>query len=313
VPEILTKWDIERVDQVIDMLGLMGDKVDNIPGIPGVGEKTACKLLKQFDTIENLLENTDQLKGKLKEKVEEHAELARVSKQLATIIIDVPVDYNFEDFVLEEPDKESLSAIFAELEFRTMGKRILGDSYNVNLSGGKSGQRDLFNQGEIEEQADEEPETPGLTLEDVEHEYICVDSEAEIKALVKHLNKQKLICFDTETTGVDANEAELVGISFSTEKGKAWYVPVEADIEKAKARVAHFKPVFENEKIAKVAQNIKYDILMMKWYDVEVKGTLEDTMLAHYLLEPEMRHKMDFMAEKRGKTKEVCAMCLLKK
>jgi len=299
VPEILAKWDIERVDQVIDMLGLMGDKVDNIPGIPGVGEKTACKLLKQFDNMENLLENTDQLKGKLKEKVIEHAELARVSKQLATIILDVPVNYNFDDFVLEEPDKEILSALFAELEFRTMGKRILGDSYNVNLSGGKAGQRDLFNQGDADDKAaaEEEPEKPGLTLEDVEHEYICIDTEAKIKSLVKQLSKQKLICFDTETTGIDANEAELVGLSFSVEKGKAWYIPVEPDMNKAKATVAHFKSIFENEKIAKVAQNIKYDILMMRWYGIEVKGTLEDTMLAHYLLEPEMRHKMDFMAE----------------
>lgn len=300
VPEILAKWDIERVDQVIDMLGLMGDKADNIPGIPGVGEKTACKLLKEFDTIENLLENTDKLKGKLKEKVEEHAELALVSKQLATIILDVPVDYNFDEFILEEPDKESLSAIFAELEFRTMGKRILGDSYNVNLSGGKSGQRDLFNQGDGDDEqieANTEPEKPGLTLKDVEYDYVCVDSEAAIKDLVKQLKKEKLICFDTETTGIDANEAELVGLSFSVEKGKAWYVPVEADMEKAKATVALFKPIFEDLKIAKVAQNIKYDILMMKWYGIEVKGTLEDTMLAHYLLEPEMRHKMDFMAE----------------
>ena len=299
VPEILAKWDIERVDQVIDMLGLMGDKVDNIPGIPGVGEKTACKLLKQFNTIENLLENTDQLKGKLKEKVIEHAELALVSKQLATIILDVPVDYNFDDFILEEPDKESLSAIFAELEFRTMGKRILGDSYNVNLSGGKSNQRDLFSQGDANEPIEEsaEPENAGKTLADVPHEYICVKTETEIKKLAKHLNKQKLICFDTETTGIDANEAELVGLSFAVEATKAWYIPVDEDMEKAKQTVAHFKTVFENEKITKVAQNIKYDILMLKWYGIEVKGTLEDTMLAHYLLEPEMRHNMTFLAE----------------
>jgi len=297
VPEILAKWDIERIDQVIDMLGLMGDKVDNIPGIPGVGEKTACKLLKQFDNIENLLENTDQLKGKLKEKIETNAEMARVSKQLATIILDVPVEYNFEDFKLEELDKEILKPIFSELEFRTLGQRILGEGYNVNLSKSKSGQPTLFDQNNDDAPAVEEEKPTGKTIEDVEHKYICVDTDEAIEDLIKHLKKQKLICFDTETTGIDANEAELVGLSFATEAHKAYYVPVDGDFEKAKATVAKFKPIFENEKITKVAQNIKYDVLMLKWYDVEVKGTLEDTMLTHYLLEPEMRHKMDLMAE----------------
>jgi len=298
VPEILAKWDIERIDQVIDMLGLMGDKVDNIPGIPGVGEKTACKLLKQFGNIENLLENTDQLKGKLKEKIETNADMARMSKQLATIILDVPVKYNFDDFKLEEPDKEILSPIFAELEFRTLGQRILGEGYNVNLTKSKSGQPTLFDQPNDNSTVIEAEIKPaGKTIKDVEHDYILVNSDKAIDDLLKHLNKKTLICFDTETTGVDANEAELVGLSFATEAFKAYYVPIDSNAEKAKATVAKFKPLFENEKIAKVAQNIKYDVLMLKWYDVEVKGTLEDTMLAHYLLEPEMRHKMDLLAE----------------
>jgi len=297
VPEILAKWDIERIDQVIDMLGLMGDKVDNIPGIPGVGEKTACKLLKQFGTIENLLENTDQLKGKLKEKVEEHAELARMSKKLATIILDVPVKYNFEDFKLEEPNNKALTPIFAELEFRTLGQRILGEDYNINLSNNKKGQPTLFDQPNDLTKVQKTVKPTGKTIKDVEHDYKCVDTDEAIADLIKHLKKQTIICFDTETTGIDANEAELVGLSFATEPHKAFYVPVDSDFDKAKATVAKFKPILENEKIAKIAQNIKYDVLMLKWYEVEVKGTLEDTMLAHYLLAPEMRHKMDIMAE----------------
>jgi len=299
VDEIKKKWDVERIDQVIDMLGLMGDKVDNIPGIPGVGEKTAQKLLKQFSTIENLIDNTDQLKGKLQEKVIEHAEMAKISKLLATIILDVPIEYNIDDFILEEPDKKVLGKIFAEMELRTIGKRIIGDNYNVNLAV-KNAQPTLFDNDNVDGQegiAAEPEEQKGKTINDVEHEYILCDTDEKIDKLIKHLEKAKQFCFDTETTGIDANEAELVGISFSTKPHKAYYVPCPLDKIEATNIVLKFKHIFEDKKIAKVAQNIKYDILMLKWYGVETKGEIEDTMLAHYLLEPEMRHKMDFLSE----------------
>jgi len=291
IPEILEKWDIERIDQVIDILGLMGDKVDNIPGVPGVGEKTAIKLLKEFDTIENLLENTDKLKGKLKEKIENNAEQALMSKKLATIIMDVPIKYNFDDFKLVEPNKEKLKALFGDLEFRSLGKRILGDNYNVNQVGQ---QISMFGDGDDQHT---EVKESGKTIENTEHNYICVNDDKAIDTLLKDLLKQKIVCFDTESTGLDANEAELVGLSFAWKKGEAYYVPVSDKRKEAVERLHRFKAFFENEKIVKIAQNIKYDLLLLKWYDIEVKGNLEDTMLIHYLVEPELRHNMTYLSE----------------
>jgi len=301
VREILEKWDIERIDQVIDMLGLMGDKVDNIPGIFGIGEKTAAKLLKQFDTVENLLENTEQLKGKLKEKVENGKEDARISKELATIILDVPVDYKVADLKLSKPNKEKLSALFEHLEFRTLGKRIFGTDFSVNTkrsSAAAGGQLDLFGDAhEAAEQSVEPASEGGKKIENTKHKYKLVNTLVDCEKLVKQLCKKKKVAFDTETTGLDPLVADLVGMSFSWKKGEGYYVPV-AEAQKEREDVLEiFRPFFEDKKIAKIGQNIKYDLLILKRCDIEVKGEIEDTMIAHYLLEPDMRHNMDYLSE----------------
>ncbi len=301
VPEILEKWDIARIDQVIDMLGLMGDKVDNIPGIFGIGEKTAAKLLKQFDTIENLLENTEELKGKLKEKVENGKEDATISKELATIILDVPVEYKIGDLKLEKPNKEVLEPLFEHLEFRTLGRRIFGDEFTVNSakkSKPTSGQLDLF--GDAHEAAEQSVETAtdtGKNIENTKHTYKLINSIGECEKLVEKLRKQKKVAFDTETTGLDPLVADLVGMSFSWKAGQGYYVPVPEAQKEMQEVLDIFIPFFKDKKIAKIGQNIKYDILVLKRYDVEVKGDIEDTMIAHYLLEPDMRHNMDYLSE----------------
>jgi len=301
VPEILEKWDISRIDQVIDMLGLMGDKVDNIPGIPGVGEKTAQKLLKEFDTIENILANTDKLKGKLKEKVEDNKEMAIISKELATIIIDAPVEYDISTFGLDKPDPEILTSLFAELEFRTLGKRILGDDYSVNVKATTDGQLDMFSPTSGTDSSDssavQEEKSVGKNISNTKHKYHLVRDISDMKDLAKKMSKKKEICFDSETTGLDANEAELVGMSFCWKKGEAYYVPIPADQKEAQKIVDIFKPVLEDKKIRKIAQNIKYDVKVLKWYDCHVEGAWDDTMIAHYILEPSLRHNMNFMAE----------------
>ncbi|WP_367392437.1 DNA polymerase I [Lewinella sp. LCG006] len=296
VPEICEKWDIDSVDQVIDMLGMQGDAVDNIPGIPGIGPKTAAKLLKTFGSLENLLENTDQLKGKQKEKVEENRDLAILSKQLARIKLDVPIQFNADDYVLDPFDREWLSEIFKELEFRGLANSILGQEEEKPMAGQ---QGSLF-----ATEAFVSPDS-GLAKHDIatkniattEHHYHLVATVAEQEGLLAKLLKAATVCFDTETTSVNANEAELVGMSFAVEVGTAWYVPVPADQKKAQEIVERFRPLFEAENIAKIGQNIKYDMLILRWYQVEVKGALLDTMVMHYLLEPERRHNMDYLAE----------------
>lgn len=296
VPEILEKWDIQRVDQVIDMLGMQGDSVDNIPGIPGIGPKTAAKLLKEFDSLENLLENTDKLKGKQKEKVENNRELAILSKELARIKLDVPIQFNAEDYKLEAFDREWLSEIFKELEFRSLATQILGQTEEKPLAGT---QGTLF-ATEAFVQKDTGLATHELAsnnLLNTEHTYTLVDSTEAQQALADKLSQYDSICFDTETTGLDANQAELVGISFAVKATEAWYVPIPADREAALKIIDIFKPLLENENISKIGQNIKYDILMLKWYGVDVKGKLIDTMVMHYLLEPGLRHNMDYLAE----------------
>jgi DNA polymerase-1 len=297
--EMMDKWGIENPLQLIDILGLMGDSVDNIPGVPGVGEKTAQKLIAEFGSVENVLANTDKLKGKLQENLNNFADQALMSKELATIILDVPVEFDEAALVIEEPNKERLAEIFAELEFRQLGKRILGDSYQVNVA--RTGdQIDLFG-GTTSSgnpiQAARETVGGGKDISNTPHEYTCCNDPNTIQQLIADLLQQQLICFDTETTGVDANEAELVGLSFSWESGKGFYVPVPANQEAAKELLEQFRPVLENTNISKVAQNLKYDYLIMKWYGIELKGTLHDSMLAHYLLEPELRHGMDYLAE----------------
>ncbi len=295
VPEVLAKWDIDRIDQVIDMLGLMGDAVDNIPGIPGVGQKTAQKFIKAYGSVEGLLENTHEIKGKMREKVEAGRESALISKMLATIITDAPIEFDEEDLIRSEPDVEKLGELFDEYEFRTLGKRILGDAYNFGSTPGVTGgQMDLFAQGE-----DASETAPSILkgLDETAHDYKLINSAAERKKLIAELIKAPIVCFDTETTGVDPNLCEAVGLSFSVEKGKASYVPLPLDQSECKAVLEEFKPIFESQMIAKTGHNLKYDMLVLKWYDIEVNGPIDDSMIQHYLVEPEKRHGMDYLAE----------------
>ncbi len=298
VPEILEKWQISRVEQVIDILGMQGDSVDNIPGIPGIGAKTAIKLLALYDSLEGLLENTDKLKGKQQEKVIAFAEQGRLSKRLATIKLDVPIQFDANAYKIDPFDKEKLVEIFRELEFRTLAKKVLGESDSES----KSEQGNLFASSNKDENIpiEKKQDTYAVAknnLENTKHTYHLIDTEKACKELAEKLAKQKVISFDTETTGIDANAAELVGLAFAIKKGEAYYVPVSENKKEALARVKIFKAVLENPQIEKIGQNIKYDILMMKWYDVTIAGSYFDTMIAHYLIEPDMRHKLDLLTE----------------
>jgi DNA polymerase-1 len=303
VKEILAKWEIDRVEQVVDILGLWGDSVDNIPGIPGVGEKTAKQLIKQYGSVENIIANSHELKGKLKENVEQYAEQGLISKKLAKIILDVPVELDEDALRIDEPSRELLEPLFAELEFRTIGKRVFGDEFKVTgvEITQTSGQMDLFGTpAKVTIQTETiviEPEGPSNNITNTPHTYHLVDTLEKRRELIDLLKKQESICFDTETTGLDANSSELVGLSFAIKPGEAWYVPVPADNEQCSEIVKEFKPVLENESICKIGQNLKYDILMLGWCGVQVKGKLFDTMIAHYLLDPDTRHNMDILAE----------------
>jgi DNA polymerase-1 len=293
VKEVCEKFEVTNPLQVIDILGLWGDAVDNIPGIPGIGEKTAKQLIKEFGSIENLLANTDKLKGKLKERVEENKEQALKSKKLASILTNAPVAFDEQALILEEPDKEKVLELFSELEFRTLAKRVLGQEIqSVN----KSGQIDLF--GNIEETPIPEKEIVAFkTIKDTPHKYILVQTLNEVELLCEELLKQKEISFDTETTSLEALDAELVGMSFSFKKSEAYYVSFPNNRTEAEKLLQPIKKVLENEEILKIGQNIKYDILILKNYGIEVKGVLFDTMLAHYLIEPEKKHGMDYLSE----------------
>lgn len=299
VKEILEKWEIADVNQVIDILGLWGDAVDNIPGIPGIGEKTAKKLIQEFGSMENIIANADKLKGKQRENVENYAEQGLISKKLATILLDVPVELEEENLLIEEPNKEILEPLFNELEFRTIGKRVFGENNSVtDSSKNTNGQMDLFS---LPQQADIEEQVPYSgpvnNLENTPHDYILVNTKEEQEALAEQLATLSSFCFDTESTGLDANLAAIVGLSFAFEKGKAYYVPTPADRDQAQEVINIFKPVLENEQIEKIGQNIKYDILLLARYQVGVKGPIFDTMLAHYLIDPDTRHGMDVLAE----------------
>lgn len=317
--EVTENWDIARIDQVVDMLGLMGDKVDNIPGIPGIGEKTAAKLLAEFDTVENLVANPDKLKGKQRERVEEFKEQALLSKELAKINIEVPINFDEHAYTIDPPDRDALAEIFKELEFRTLAKQILGEEEEQPLekTPGKSAQRSLFDSdddsGSAQASAPPAHSIAEKNIHNTSHEYHLVNTPEARKKLIDLLSKQKEFCFDSETTNVDANEAELVGLSFAVKADEAYYVPVPADQEEARKLVHEFKPVFENPEIRKIGQNIKYDAIVLKWYDVEVKGTYFDTMVAHYLLEPELRHGMDYLAETYLKYQPVSITTLIGK
>lgn len=301
--EILEAWDISRVDQVIDVLGLMGDSVDNIPGIPGIGPKTAVALLKEYGNVENLIANADQLKGKQKENVIQFADQGLMSKRLATIDINSPIQFDAEKFTLDPINKEKIKEIFLELEFRTLAQQILG--YDI-VSGNKNQagvQQSLFGDVAVNQQNQEKTEDneeyliAKKNIENTPHNYILSDTDEKINTLVKLLQSHKIISFDTETTGIDAHQAELVGLSFSVIPGEAYYVPISSDQEKAKMTVQQFKEILEDTTITKVGQNIKYDMTMMKWYGVELAGPLYDTMITHYLCEPDLRHKLDYLTE----------------
>lgn len=304
VSEVLAKWEIEHVEQVVDILGLWGDAVDNIPGIPGVGEKTAKLLIKQYGSVENIIANSHELKGKLKENVEQFAEQGLVSKKLAKIILNAPVELDEESLIITEPSRELLEPLFAELEFRTIGRRVFGEDFNVTEVSvtQTSGQMDLFGNASqtIVVQTNmlvDEPIRPSKNISNTPHRYFLADTPEKRAELISLLSAQKAICFDTETTGLDANNAELVGLSFAIKSGEGWYVPVPVNQDECNKIVQEFKPVLENEQIRKIGQNLKYDILILKWYCVEVKGKLFDTMLAHYLIDPDTRHNMDILAE----------------
>ncbi len=315
--EVCEKWSIKRVDQVIDMLGLMGDSVDNIPGIPGVGEKTAAKLLAEYDTLENILANADNIKGKLGEKIRDNKDLAIMSKKLATIITNVPVNFHEENFRVDPPNKDVLREVFAELEFKTLGKRILGD--DVPVAGAETTgvadanvALDLFGNPIPQAKAAAlyadvavaEPVAETTTIHDLAtaattpHEYILVQDEAAAKQLADEMLQQNEIAFDTETTNIDANMADMLGMSVCWQKGKAYYVAMPEGKEAIQQFLNIFKPVFDREDITWVGQNIKYDMLMFKWYGIELKGKIYDTMLAHYVIEPEGKHNMDAMSGK---------------
>ena len=299
IEEVKAKFNIESTSQVIDMLGLMGDSSDNIPGCPGVGEKTAQKLISEFGSIENLLEHTDQLKGAIKTKVESNVEKIKFSKFLATIKTDVPIELDMDSLKRETPDEEKLRSIFEELEFRTLLERVFKSDKKPAAKQAPEKQAlqgDLF--GFFADDNTEEQKNSSLKrLEDTDYDYQLIDTEDKINDFLRIILTKEIISLDTETTGTDAISAELVGMSFSYKENQAFYVPVPQDREEAQKIVDKFKPVFENEKSIKVGQNIKYDMIVLGNYGVSIKGQMFDTMIAHYVLQPELHHGMDYLAE----------------
>ncbi len=346
--EVCEKWDIKRVDQVIDILGLMGDAVDNIPGIKGVGEKTAAKLLKEYDTLENILENAENIKGSIGEKVKAGKEDAVMSKMLATIITDVPVEFHEENFKLGEWNKNALEEVFNELEFRTLAKRLFGegatsietnqakDLFGNPIAGSSSSKKTSNTQGSkapslfgeevggeaasrhgsialpsflqniapVEAEGSDSPPVEGQgwvtsfkTIKDVEHKYHLIDTPEKIVELSNLLIDKLEICFDTETTNIDANEAELVGMSFAITPHEAYYVPCPNEKQETRNLLELFKPLFNDETKVWIGQNLKYDMLVLKWYDIELKGNICDTMLIHYVVEPEGKRSMDALSQ----------------
>lgn len=290
IPEVLAKFDIDKVDQVRDVLGLKGDAVDNIPGIPGIGDKTASKLLKEFGSVENIVANVDQLKGAQQKRVQEFGQQGILSKELATIKIDSPVVFDEEALRYADPDPDVLKPIFDELELRTISRRVFQEENDIKSGGGQLG---LFDAG------GETTSTSGVSekasIVTCQHTYHLVASEKDIHALANKLAQQQSFCFDTETTSLETREAKLVGIAFAIEKGEAWYVPC---FEKAQEVANVFKSVLEDDKIQKIGQNLKYDIQIMRNYDVNVQGPIFDTMLAQFLIDPESPIGMDVLAEK---------------
>jgi len=310
IPEIQKRFGVERPEQVIDYLGMMGDASDNIPGLPGVGDKTAKKFIAEFGSMENLLANTDKLKGKMKEKIEENKELGILSKKLATICIDCDVTFNASDYELSEPDFEKVQEIFEELEFRRLKDQFLklfsnetaetvtqvSSALKKESQDAGTGQFSLFG-GSGDAPATVKDFSSRQTISDVAHAYQSVAPGMAMKLFIQNLMKQTSVCFDTETTGLNPLTAELVGIAFSWEATKGYYIPFPEEKEEAQALIEELRPFFEADKIEKIGQNLKYDIKVLDKYNVDVKGPLFDTMLAHYLINPDMRHNMDVLAE----------------
>jgi DNA polymerase-1 len=295
VDAVLEKWQVERVDQVIDILGLMGDKSDNVPGIPGVGEKTAVKLISQFESIEKLVNSTSELKGKQKERVEENRELALLSKRLVTIKTDVPHDFQLSDFQRRDANDETLKSLFMEWEFDTLGRKLFGKSFTsapkraavIREKREKEIQSTLFDEAVVEEK----------TIENTKHDYQLVKTKADRTKLIKKLKQQTSLCFDTETTGLNPRQALPLGIAFAFEPHSAYYVVCPEEKEKAQAVLEEFREIFEDTSIEKIGHNLKYDVTLLKWHGIEVRGKLMDTMLAHSMKEPEMNHGLDYLAK----------------
>jgi DNA polymerase-1 len=304
--EICARWGLANTDQVRDILGLMGDAVDNIPGIPGVGEKTAIKLVQEYGSLEAVIEHAGEIKGKLGERIVEHKQQGILSKRLATILVDAPVEIDHTALHLDPPDKDKVLEVFSELEFRNLLKTVLGEEARPNAPvvapkrNGKvhQDQMDMFSTGAVSE-GEEGPQhsTSLATIGTTEHQYRIASTSVEQESLAAELAALERFCFDTETTSIDERQAQLVGLSFSWKAHSGWYVPVPADRDEAMAVVARFKSVLENADIVKVGQNIKYDLIVLENHAVHLAGPQFDTMLAHYLLQPELRHGMDYMAE----------------
>ena len=294
VPEVLAKWEVERVEQVIDVLGMMGDTSDNIPGIPGIGPKTAQKLIAQYGSLEQLLEHSHELKGKQRERVEEFTEQARLSKQLVTIQLDVPHTTDVYALGVNPPDDAKLKALLSELEFDTLGKRLFGKTFSSaqNRATVVREKREQEIQASLFDGLSDE-----LTISDVKHNYHVVRTPEERQQLLRKLAAQREICFDTETTGLDPRTALPLGVAFCFEKHAAYYVVCPQETGQAQAVLDEFRPIFENPQIAKLGHNLKYDLSLLKWHGIDVRGTLFDTMLAHSMKEPEMRHGLDYLSK----------------
>ena len=312
--EICEKWEIKSTAQVVDILGLMGDSVDNIPGIAGVGQKTASKLLTEYGSLENILDNADKIKGSLGEKIRAGKENALLSKKLATIVTNAPVEFHGEDFKLKEWNREKLNEVFTELEFRNLGKRLLGDEFNSFVTAPAGVQTDLFGNAvqaqqaraaktaeaieEVVEEISEATRKVDKNIHNCPHDYKAVEGDDAIRLLTKQLMSFDEICFDTETTGIDANDAELVGFSFSAKACEGYFVPCPIDRTRTKEILSHFTDLFNDEKKLWVGQNLKYDILILKRYGFDLKGKIFDTMLAYYVIEPDGKATMDMMSTK---------------
>ena len=305
IEEVKEKWDIQRVDQVIDMLGLCGDTSDNIPGIPGIGPKTAAKLLAEYDNVENLIANVDALKGKQQERVRENADQARLSKTLATILLEVPIQVDWEDLKLEPPEQEKLAPLFTEFEFRTFGKRLFGSDLTRQTA---PTELVLMSEDDEKAQAAANESTSGDQLDllsiatykkltDVTTDYQIVRSDAELEKLAQTLTNAGVFAFDTETTSLNPRNARLVGISFSTKAHCGWFVPIPESSEDATRTLEKLRPVFNNSKLIKIGHNLKFDLSILAEQGITANGLCYDTLLAHSLIDPEQRHNLDALTE----------------